>query len=77
MKTSKTVVQRPYPSEFGSHSSMIDEAKTQTQHVTYNVSLDNVICKDQFGHYETEKWRIDNGLADPNRWNGSRIKIEK
>lgn len=36
-----------------------------------------VVCVDQFGSYETEKWRIDNGMADPNRNAGSRIKIER
>ena len=46
----------PYPSRFGSHKLMV-----------VNESGDKVICKDEFGEYETEKWRLDNGLADPNR----------
>lgn len=34
-----------------------------------------VVCKDQFGLYTTEKWRVDKNMADPNRCAGSRIKL--
>ena len=46
------------PSYYGSHASMVVR------------ELDNgrVICKDDLGEYETLKDRLDNGLADPNRW---------
>ena len=46
------------PSYYGSHTSMVVR------------ELDNgrVICRDDLGEYETLKDRLDNGLADPNRW---------
>ncbi len=47
----------PYPSRFGSHDVMcIDKVKGV------------VICRDELGEYETDEWRLDNGLADPNRF---------
>lgn len=56
----------PFPSYFGSHSSMIDKEK---------ISKDSnlVILKDEFGNYTTEKCRLDNGLADINRYRCSRL----
>ena len=68
----KEVAPRAYPSEFGSHAVMIDKEATE--------NLGNptkVMCKDQFGLYETERCRLDNNMSDPNRWNGTRIKKEK
>ena len=36
---------------------------------------DKVLCEDEFGEYETEVWRVDSGLADPNRYAQSRVKF--
>lgn len=46
-----------YPSRFGSHKGMV---------VAENG--DKVTCKDEFGEYETEAWRLDDNSADPNRF---------
>lgn len=46
------------PSPYGSHSSMVVEEISPTE----------VKCKDDLGEYVTLKCRIDNGMADPNRW---------
>lgn len=54
----------PYPSKFGSHSSMIDEAETQK----LNLDSSLVVIKDEFGMYVTKRNRLDSGLADPNRY---------
>ena len=50
------------PTAFGSHQSMV--VKTED---TY------VVCEDGLGQYRTTKDRLDNGLADPNRydWNAT------
>lgn len=46
-----------YPSRFGSHEDMcIDKVNGRA------------ICKDELGEYETDECRLDNGLADPNRF---------
>ncbi len=50
----------PYPSKFGSHRDMcIDRVNCPEGMCT---------CEDELGEYETDIWRIDNGLADPNRF---------
>lgn len=52
-----------YPSCFGSHKSMmVRENEDGT-----------VVCADEFGEYTTERKRLDNGLADPNRYVESRL----
>jgi hypothetical protein len=100
-KPSKPVPTRPYPSEFGSHSVMIDQEATDKLNPQVELTVERelvredgqlsladlppivtrypemVVCKDQFGLYTTEKWRLDNNMADPNRCAGSRIKYEK
>ncbi len=63
--SSKSVVLRPkdkkftpkYGSLFGSHKSMIKEDFGRV-----------VVCQDDLGEYLTERSRLDNGEADPNRW---------
>jgi hypothetical protein len=58
--TKKEVYQ--YPSRFGSHKTMVDEAETaKLNHDTM------VICKDDFGLYVTERKRLDDGMADSYR----------
>ena len=58
-----------FPSRYGSHASMVFADAEEG---------DKVICKDEFGEYITEKNRIDNRLADPNRYSAtSRIARTK
>ncbi len=52
----------PYPSRFGSHKSMV-----------VRENGDKVVCQDEFGEYDTFKNRLDNGLADPLRYELKRI----
>ncbi|MDP3981779.1 MAG: hypothetical protein Q8Q33_10240 [Chlamydiota bacterium] len=68
-KEEKFVAQ--YPSMFGSHASMIDEAATAELKDTTKVA-----CKGEHGIYITERNRLDNGLADPNRYNGQGNRYE-
>jgi hypothetical protein len=46
-----------YPSMFGSHKSMVVSEKG-----------DHVVLKDVLGEYVTLVNRLDNGMADPNRY---------
>lgn len=60
----------PYPTRFGSHASMIDlqeTAKLEKEGM--------VVLKDENGFYITERGRVDSGMADPNRYETSRIKL--
>ena len=43
---------------FGSHADMIVE----------EINEKEVMCEDQNGRYKTSRDRLDNGLADPNRY---------
>lgn len=61
-----------YPSRFGSHSSMVVESATNDRS-EYDGDADLVVCEDEFGQYETSRTRLDNGLADPNRYLSSRL----
>lgn len=56
----------PYPSRFGSHSSMLSTNRD-------TVPVGCVICIDEHGQYITEANRLDNGLADPNRYKTDRL----
>jgi hypothetical protein len=60
-------------SSYGSHAELV------VDHSSFNLTLDDdkVLCKDQNGYYVTLKNRLDNGLADPNRWSLYRININK
>lgn len=60
----------PYPTRFGSHASMIDAEGTARLEKEGIVAL-----MDENGLYVTERSRIDNGLADPNRYAASRLKV--
>ena len=57
-----------FPSHFGSHSSMIDAEATEK---LGDVNL--VVLNDEHGSYTTEKIRLDNGCADPNRYESKRL----
>ncbi len=56
-------VKLEYPSEYGSHSSMIDNEATQALRVGHLVAL-----KDAEGLYITERVVLNTNLADPNRY---------
>ena len=54
-----------FPSDYGSHASMIDEDETE------KLGDDTkAVLKDNVGTYVTERNRLDSGLADPNRHSG-------
>jgi hypothetical protein len=55
------------PSQYGSHSVMLDQEKTEA---LGDPKL--VVLKDEKGFYTTERNRLDTGLADPNRYALSR-----
>ncbi len=62
----------PHPTRYGSHSSMIDEEKTD------ELSDENlVVLKDEHGYYTTSRKNLDNGLADPKRYELSRLSFYK
>lgn len=57
------------PSRFGSHRSMIcPREKSKDLFVT--VPAGKVVCEDDFGLYLTDESRLDDGMADPNRYCG-------
>lgn len=58
----------PYPSRFGSHNIMVDaEASAKLEDQT------KVVLNDEHGSYVTERNRLDTGVADPNRFETSRL----
>ncbi len=63
-KDEKTTIKTP--SEFGSHASMV--VQTSPAHLLAQCGPDEVVCQDNHGFYITKKSRLDNGLADPNRY---------
>jgi hypothetical protein len=52
-----------YPSQYGSHLSMVDKELTASLNEPFKVVLE-----DESGHYVTTKDRLDDGLADPSRY---------
>ncbi len=58
-----------YPSDFGSHASMID-AEINEKVVAAKQDANDPWCilKDERGNYATRKHLIDCGVADPNRF---------
>ena len=68
----KKVEPYKYPTRYGSHSSMIDEKKTE------ELNKENkVVIQDEHGYYVTDEDRIDNGLSDPKRYCSKRLKFNK
>ena len=55
-------------SKFGSHKSMVDRAATAALETP-----ELVVCRDEYGLYVTKAKSLDNGLADYNRFNPSRM----
>ena len=62
-----------YRTRFGSHREMLKEEHQESFDTL--TPKDKVLCEDEFGEYETEVWRVDSGLADPNRYAQSRVKF--
>jgi hypothetical protein len=57
-----------YPSDFGSHTSMVNEELTSKIAAAKRDAADPwVVLADERGSYATRKSRLDSGLADPNR----------
>lgn len=71
---SSRVVTVTTPSLYGSHQSMV--VSTDGNGFNYKPKENEVICKDDTHYYVTTKNRLDNGLADPNRYS-SKLKIKK
>lgn len=77
---SEKVLRITTPSWFGSHTSMVvwdgknGPCSICTQEEwpvaeSMNPTVDEVVCRDDRGLYKTLKKRLDDGLADPNRYN--------
>ena len=64
-------------SPYGSHADMVVELE-ELQSIPFFAGIetslldDGVVCKDDKGYYITLKARLDNGLADPNRYSSKR-----
>jgi hypothetical protein len=58
-----------YPSDFGSHASMVNAELTEKIAADKQDANDPwQILTDERGNYATRKHRIDTGMADPNRY---------
>lgn len=57
-----------YPSEFGSHASMVNAELTgKVAEAKQNAADPWQILTDERGNYATPKSRLDSGMTDPNR----------
>ena len=69
-----------YPSDYGSHSSMVNKEETQklNEGIDFELLSSNasVVIDTDKGSYTTTKNRLDTGMADPRRY-GSLTKYEK
>ena len=69
------------PSQFGSHRSMVrdpDEyVSPEDNRSQVSCGPGVVLCEDDRGFYTTLEERLDNGLADPKRYSGSRLKLKR
>ena len=81
MKNTDRKFESKYPSEYGSHESMIDENLTSQLLVKFmgEDNLEMVICRDDKGPYLTEKFRAssDYNVGDSNRWTSTEVRIAK
>ncbi len=58
-----------YPSDFGSHASMVNAELTEKVAAAKQDAADPwQILTDERGNYVTRKHRIDTNMADPNRY---------
>ena len=58
-------------SPYGSHEDMVvepEELEPSDELYLTHLHHSEVVCKDDKGTYITDKNRLDNGLADPNRY---------
>ena len=63
---------------FGSHEEMVvepEELEPSDELYLAHLHHSEVVCKDDAGYYVTDKDRLDNGLADPNRYSAKRELI--
>jgi len=66
-------VQPTYPSDYGSHASMVNKEATKV--LNEGIEFDDlssdasVVIDMDKGSYTTTKGRLDNGFADPRRYN--------
>ena len=61
------------PSWFGSHASMVvDHTELQVGGKDIKLAEHSVLCQDDRGYYVTDKDKLDNGLADPNRYSATK-----
>tara|TARA_Y100000034_G_scaffold116828_1_gene155631 strand:+ start:1530 stop:1763 length:234 start_codon:yes stop_codon:yes gene_type:complete len=70
MKTKDEKRRMEFPSDYGSHASMIDQSETEDLN-----DPKRVVLRDNHGTYTTERHRLDNGMADPNRYSSREIQI--
>lgn len=68
---SGTIVTTKTP--YGSDSSMIVD---MSKYKPISVGADEVVCKDDRGFYITKQNRINSGIADPNRHNSTKSRVE-
>lgn len=68
---SGTIVTTKTP--YGSDSTMIVD---MSKYKPISVGADEVVCKDDRGFYITKQNRINSGLADPNRHNSIKSRVE-
>jgi len=58
-----------YPSDFGSHASMVNaELNEKIAAAKQDTSDPWQVLTDERGNYATRKHRLDTGMADPNRY---------
>lgn len=71
-KQQEKKIESNYPSSYGSHKSMLNEQATSELHPNTDFNdlkgNDIVVVTAENGDYKTSKERLDNGLADPNRY---------
>ena len=60
---------------FGSHAEMVVELEEGQQVVLFARTIEDyeTVCKDDRGYYVTTTSRLDDGLADPNRYGPQRL----
>ena len=72
-KEKEKEIQPTYPSEYGSHASMVNKEATKV--LNEGIEFDDlssdasVVIDMDKGSYTTTKGRLDNGFADPRRYN--------
>lgn len=60
---------------YGSHESMVcDDIEQDTIVGVDNILNGRIVLKDEDGYYITDVIRLDDGLADPNRYNARKTR---